>query len=329
MKNNFITSYIVYPNLNWILHFLSVYYKRLKSEALSALKIEQTQVHPLMKLSPLIKQFAQPPCSSSFKCISKWTSAFLQRAQSCLKKGTSHHYFTIMRKKYWGQTSLPMGFFPISRYVVNNIQVQIELYVLKIQVHIFENIRVAQLTLRVKLFWSIFLWSMVGRKWARHTKSQQCLTTQAVLHPLDHLIKPITALHLHVLLHGRVQAILSAFRSMKLDVNLHFWASYSNVTHCNEWEAIVEKKNWSHSVGVWARGRFMMWLHLSHNHWTKGMRGLKNPLKKAFIWGSLAMELFTLIMLLPFNEKWGIKYFWSELTSLQKLQYDLLGFYAS
>lgn len=59
------------------------------------------------------------------------------------------------------------------------------------------------------------------------------------------------------------------------------------------------------------------------------MRGLKNPLKKAFIWGSLAMELFTLIMLLPFNEKWGIKYFWSELTSLQKLQYDLLGFYAS
>lgn len=116
---------------------------------------------------------------------------------------------------------------------------------------------------------------MVGRKWARHTKSQQCLTTQAVLHPVDHLIKPITALHLHVLLHGRVQAILSAFRSMKLDVNLHFCASYINVTHCNEWEAIVEKKNWSHSVGVWARGQFVMWLHLSPSHWTEGKKSFK------------------------------------------------------
>lgn len=40
---------------------------------------------------------------------------------------------------------------------------------------------------------------------------------------MDPLIKPITALHLYVLSHGRVRAILSAFRSMKLDVNLHFW----------------------------------------------------------------------------------------------------------
>ena len=131
--------------------------------------------------------------------------------------------------------------------------------------------RAAQLTLRVKLSWLIFLWSMAGRKWARHTKSQQCLTTQAVLHPVDHLIKPIMALHLRVLLHGRVQAILSVFRSMKLDVNLHLFGLATPM-----WPIVVnerrlqKRENWSHSVGFWARGQFVMWLHLSPRHWTKG-----------------------------------------------------------
>lgn len=150
------------------------------------------------------------------------------------------------------------------------------------QTHRLENIRVAQLTLRVKLSWSIFLWSMVGHKWARHTKSQQCLTTQAVLHPVDHLIKPIMALHLHVLCHGRVQAILSVFRSMKLDVNLHFWASYSNVTHCNEWEAIVESE--AILLGVWAWGQFVIWLDLSPSQWTKGIQTLKDFLEVLKLW---------------------------------------------
>lgn len=59
---------------------------------------------------------------------------------------------------------------------------------------------------------------------------------------MDHLIKPITVLQLHAILHGEVQAILSAFRSMKLDLNLHFCVSYINVTCCNEWEVNVEKE---------------------------------------------------------------------------------------
>lgn len=100
--------------------------------------------------------------------------------------------------------------------------------------------RGAQLTLGVSLSWSVFLWCIAGHKWARRTKSQQCLTTQAVRHHVHHLIKPIT-LHLLVLLRGRVQAIWSVFRSMKLDMNLHFWANSFNVTHCNEQEEIIEK----------------------------------------------------------------------------------------
>lgn len=63
--------------------------------------------------------------------------------------------------------------------------------------------------------------------------------TSCSLHPVDRLIKPIMALQLHVILHGRVQAILSAFKSMKLDVNLHFCGTTINVTYCDDWEVIV------------------------------------------------------------------------------------------
>lgn len=34
---------------------------------------------------------------------------------------------------------------------------------------------------------------------------------------------------------------MSAFGSMKLDVNLHFCGSFINVTYCNEWEVMLEK----------------------------------------------------------------------------------------
>lgn len=145
-----------------------------------------------------------------------------------VKNSISNRIFYRNEEEMQNQTSLPnwVFFVPLpflSVGTINKMWDQIGPF-LPNQAHTLENIRVAQLTPKVKNSWSIFLWSMVGRKWARHTKSQQCLTTQAVPHPVDHLIKPIMALHLHVLLHGWVQAILSVFRSMKLDVNLHFWA---------------------------------------------------------------------------------------------------------
>lgn len=45
----------------------------------------------------------------------------------------------------------------------------------------------------------------------------------------------------NAILHGRVEAILSAFGSMKLDGNLHFRGSFINVTYCNKWEVMPEK----------------------------------------------------------------------------------------
>lgn len=52
------------------------------------------------------------------------------------------------------------------------------------------------------------------------------------------------------ILHGRVEAILSAFGSMKLDGNLHFCGSFINVTYCNEREVMLEKvKTWAELKG--------------------------------------------------------------------------------